>query len=282
MRVLHGVAAAADAERIEAALAPYRALAASVAPEARLGLRRAGPFALVVTRAGGDAAARFAAALETMEGAERLALAHSALLNGLAAKVDILPARLGAAAPDDRTLRAQTRARAPALSAALARIAGCAEYALRLTERDPAPRAPAAPADVGGRAYLRRRLAARQAKEALGAAREAFLDGAAAAAGSIGRELRVVRGPTERRPRLALDIAVLAPRTAERDVERLAEAVAPRAEALGLDFAAIGPWAPFSFVEPSDAPEAGQDPAQDPTQESADGAARESGRARAS
>ncbi len=253
MLVLHGAAAARDADRIEAALAPFRPIAAAVAPGAALKVSKAGPVALIATEAGAADPALFLAALQDLATAERLALAHSTLLNGLAASIDILPARLSGALESEAALIEQALARAEALRAGLDRIAGAAEYALRLSEKPAVSDAPrATPSQTTGRDYLKRKLDARRARDGRREAVDAFLDAALAAAESVGREVRAARGPTERRPSLVLDLAVLAPRAAEAEIETLTAAIAPRADALGLDFAAIGPWAPFSFA---DAPE---------------------------
>lgn len=286
MLVLHGAAQAADAKRIERALERYRQMAASVAPGAELRVACDGPFALIFTEAGSADPSLFAAAMKDLETAERLAVAHSTLLNGLSSEIDVLPARLAGALADQAALFAETKARAKTLLTGLERIAGAAEYALRLTEKAAAPEAaPSAaerrahPAQHGatGRAYLQQRLQRRQSKAARIQAMDQFLDAVQGAAQSIARDVRILRGPTERRPNLVIDIAVLAARADEPKIEQAARAIETRAGAIGLDFAAIGPWAPFSFAED---PEAAENAAAEMVAAAAPG--RPSGRERAS
>lgn len=256
MLVLHGAAHARDARRLEAALAPFQRMAAALLRGAALKIAPAGSLVLIATEAADGAPDAFVTALRDVETAQRLALAHSQLLNTLAREIDVLPARLSGPAESEAALVAQARAQEQRLLSRLTRIGGALEYALRIAEA-PATRPDDAAASAkpdgastspGGRAYLRRKLDKRRAKEARSAARDAFLEGLTAAAESLSRETRATSGATERRPDLVLDLALLAPRAREPDVVRLAETAQPRAEALGLRFDAIGPWAPFSFA----------------------------------
>lgn len=158
----------------------------------------------------------------------RIALARSA---GLLAEGRFAPVARGALTP--HAARAWAEAAAPALAAALARLAGCVEFVATLRAAPARAQAPGL-AD-GGRAWLRARAEAMRADRAAA-------DMAAAALARLARRLpgaqdAVVR-PFARDGAAGADLAILAPADA-------AGALAGAAAEAGARLS--GPWPPYSF-----------------------------------
>lgn len=258
MLILHGVTHAANRRSLATEATAFAAGVAAIAPDARLRVLTVGRLAALVTEVAGAAAAAFQEALSHAATAERLTLAHAHVLNQLAARIDMAPARLSGAAETPEALLEALAAREAALLGQLRRVSGAAEYVLKITQAEAAQRSadPGAAPEAAfssvarGRDYLKARLSRRRARDGRSRAVASLLAGAQSAAESFARDLRVVAGPTERRPNLLIDLAILAPRQAEARVAELADAVGARAAALGLVSEATGPWAPFSFVDP--------------------------------
>lgn len=200
-----------------------------------------GPFGgqvQVVRRAG--------LALLLAPGPERLdtdaALALNRVLTTLAGRIDVVPLRLGPPAPRGVLVESFVERR-EALWAALARIRGAVE--LGSLWRVEASAKPAPAQDRGGAAWLRARAAASVAERAACDRIDAALDGIThEALRGIARDAarRVSGGILVSRPLLV----------ARAEVEEARQRILERAAAAGHAPVLTGPWAPWSFVGPSD------------------------------
>lgn len=269
MWVLHGVVRAED--RDIAAMAAEALDAAALG--GRLTFEPAGDLAVVASDLceTGLATDDLVALLEDPGAAGALAMRHTAILSGLVEHVDVAPARLSVVAPTRAVLIEAAIARTPALKADLERVAGAMEYSVRvcanptsgapgLMSGAPGPAASltpavAAPASrvVSGRSYSRRRADARSERLHRRETVDAFVAEAAEAIEELARDgvLKAVETspePTLRRPGARLEMALLVRRGAVPTLEVMIDALTVRAARLGLICAAIGPWAPFSFV----------------------------------
>ncbi|MEL6977967.1 MAG: GvpL/GvpF family gas vesicle protein [Pseudomonadota bacterium] len=284
MLILHGVI---GAETRRAAAAALSALEPSpLGAAARLRIIEAGPLALLASETASSAAA-LSQRLETIEGASALAAAHNRLLSALIVAIDVLPARLSGAFETEAALLAHVARQRDALGERLRRVAGAAEYSARLSTRPMegaraqgagsdgagaagsgaagsyaagSPAAGSRAAELGasgaaddvaardGRRYLQSRLSKRRSharrREDMAALSEEMI----AAARALARETVLAKGPTERRPQLRLDLALLLERGAESRLAAFGARFEAPARALGLELALIGPWAPFSFT----------------------------------
>ncbi|MEM9725561.1 MAG: GvpL/GvpF family gas vesicle protein [Pseudomonadota bacterium] len=263
MLILHGVVAGADRARLEAALfepgpgvAPAAPIA-PIAPGARWRVLEVGALALLASEIPYDPAA-FAQLLETEEAASALAAAHNRVLSTLISHIDLLPARLAGGFESAEGLVADAASRQDGLLAGLARIAGAAEYTVRLSARsgarapataDAAPPSSEAP---GGRGYLQGRLSQRRRGAQRRQAVQELGDALQRAAAAISREVVFSHGPTDRRPELRLELALLLARAAEPRLAALGAEFGPLADRAGLELTLIGPWAPFSFADAPD------------------------------
>lgn len=193
-----------------------------------------------------DLEARFADPAE----AAQLAIAHHTLLVHLAEHADVAPIALGAAATAEK-LEAVLAPQRAALAAALGRIAGCVEFAVKLLPGKAASAPPEPPADAAdGRAYLRALQAAREGRRTALAAREHLLEAMAAAFAACARE-RVSLPP---RNGAVLQLALLVPRSDTTVLLETAALWAVRAESHGLQLELSGPWPVYSFAAaPSEA-----------------------------
>jgi len=209
----------------------------------------AGSLRVIASPAGNDAdalQARFADAAATAE----LALAHNRILASLAPSLDIAPVALGAVVTLAGLpgLLAQRRS---ALEAALARIAGCVEYGVKLfapARGEAVSPSPAPAADSGGRAYLQRLQQARQQRRAARQSLEEFEADVRARCAALAQErveLASVAGP---RGRPLLSLALLVARAHAGRFEDEAAALFEDAQQLGLSLEASGPWPAYSFT----------------------------------
>lgn len=207
-------------------------------------IRRSGRLSLIV-------GAVDPAATATPEGASIFAVRHNILLSRLAAEIDVLPARLGEGAAGAQALRGRLAARRPQVLAALRRVSGAAEYSL--TFELAGDREPNAPPSADESGYLRRKLQARRARDHADAQRRALLAQTTRAAEAIARDCVVALGPSPARPQRRLGLSLLLDRSQTDALAALGAALAPKAEALGLSVAIVGPWPAYSFAAAADA-----------------------------
>lgn len=263
MLICHGVIDVETLPRARAAL--DRAGAQALMPSAlRLRWIPVDALALLVSETP-LSASELATLLGSPEAAGAVAAAHNRLLSALIPDIDILPARLSGAFLSEQAVIDDAHARRAALTAALRRIGGAAEYSVRLTatQRKAAPTRPATITTKDGRSYLQTRLAKRRSGALKRAGLAELIDALSAASQLIARETVETRGPSERRPELRLDLALLLDRGAEPSLVALGERFSTAAEDQGLELTLIGPWAPFSFAD-APAELAEEAPAEDP------------------
>lgn len=261
MRLLHGFVDRSDAAVL---MRDAEFLAATGAMRGgRVEILATGPLATVATdlSAEFEAQAALGQAFDDPERAAAMAMAHHRLLCAAVASVDVLPARLGVAAPLGEAGIASLTARAAELSPRFEALRGAAEYALRVSTSEiggagAAARSPK-PESMTGRDYLSRRLAQRRGREERGAAIDQFI-------AEFEREARAVARDVVERPiapgavgdrRRLVDLALLVSRGDTTALATLVDAATRRAAALGLAVEAIGPWPPFHFAAPADAPQ---------------------------
>jgi hypothetical protein len=198
------------------------------------------------------------ARLSNLDWVSRVAMAHEAVLEALAARTTVLPMKLFTIFTSDERALADAQKNRLQLDALVKRVGGHDEFAVRvvLDRAKAAMQQRAVPAskharDGSGIAYLTRKKAQRDAVDELATrARETVADlydrlarRARLARRRSAAELPVANGP------LLLDAAFLVPRTRARafraEVAREARALARQGYGLTL----TGPWPPYTFVQ---------------------------------
>lgn len=190
--------------------------------------------------------------------AAQLAIKHNALLTALAVQTDILPVRLGAAYVDEAAVRVMLADQEDVFVAALERIGGAVEFAVRmtaLTELE-TEKQPALSNAISGRGYLKARgeVAARrrQAGEIIATATRRVL----IAIGDDAVEQALIkprRVTSDAVPKRLLDIALLIRRdTLETFAVRVIDAQAEAAQS-GFQLSVSGPWPAYSFAMQAEA-----------------------------
>jgi len=195
-------------------------------------------------------------------------VAHQAILDACLTSDAVVPMKLFTIfASDARAVEEMTR-QIDRLSELMLRVAGCAEWGVRVTRAtQPAP-AQAAPAGVtpasaqpAGRAFLEakahQRRAARDAAESL----DQDLRALAATLHDVTRDVRYRADASGIGAPLLLDAAYLVTRTTESRFRAQVRAKARPLLERGCRVTVTGPWPPYSFV--SRAPDQNQDQDQD-------------------
>ncbi|MGS2613153.1 GvpL/GvpF family gas vesicle protein [Micromonospora sp. LZ34] len=243
---LHGVVR--DVEPVVLAAIPGMA-GAPVRP-----VRAAGLTAVVSTAPlaeyGEDALRRN---LEDLAWLERAARAHHAVVDALARRGPVVPARLATVHHDDARVAGQLAARRAELTGLLDRLTGRGEWGVKGYQVPGAPPRMAEPAGAGGvgAAYLRRRraqLTAREegqriAAEAAAAVHDALAGYAVAARRHAPQDRRLSGAPTP----MVLNGAYLVESGRLDGFTELVAALAERHPELRLEL--TGPWPPYSFAE---------------------------------
>ena len=187
--------------------------------------------------------------LRDLDWVARCGTAHHAVADELAQKHAVVPFRLFTLFSSEEKARTALSRRAPRIAAALKRVAGKAEWVLRISgSPKPASDSTRADADAedSGTSFLKRKAAARQAvAETAQRVREdsqkVFDTLAAIASESTHRDVDPGAG-------LALDAAFL---VASRRLPAFKRALSKTAEWLlsaGCRVSLTGPWPPYSFV----------------------------------
>jgi hypothetical protein len=196
----------------------------------------------------GDLAAWISESAEGAATMERME-AHDRVVRAGLREITPLPVRYGAPVPDEETVRGRLREHADTYSAALARVEGCVEMAVRVTlppgpsTADPGSgKEVLAPAETPGRRYLEARRQELFQAEAEAAAGERVERRISEGLGSLARESRSSINPGRDGTVLALAHLVL-----RNDIRAYREVIADLARE-GLTLTASGPWAPYSFV----------------------------------
>ncbi|MEU1117974.1 MULTISPECIES: GvpL/GvpF family gas vesicle protein [unclassified Streptomyces] len=188
---------------------------------------------------------------------ERCVRAHHAVVTAFAARGAAIPLPLATLFHSQERARTALLAHAPRFERGLARIAGRAEWAVKvnlLATSSPAPREPTpTPTPATGRAYLTR-LRAR------GQAREQRRERAVQAAELLDRAvLSLADATVRRRPHSAevtgrdraqiMNAAYLVPEDRAAELLALVEQLRAAPEFRDSEVEVTGPWVPYSFVD---------------------------------
>ena len=171
------------------------------------------------------------------------ALEHHRLVERICAAQPCLPVRFGTAFATSDDARASLDKRAPALRAALARVAGKSELALTLLWREPSAPAVTQPVAGPGRQYMEARRAEFAAREGRQARAKDLVEKVIT---ELAIERQLVWHETCTSENVAVSLAVLVP--TELAGKRRAEL-----EEIAAGFADVvpvvnGPWPPYTFA----------------------------------
>lgn len=196
------------------------------------------------------------AALRDMQWVGEVAVAHEAVVEHFARArgATVIPMKLFTMfSTIDRAVE-DVKSRRAAISAALARVRGCAEWGVRATKRSGvAAQAAKASRSSSGAAFLAAKKQARDdARAALLASAEAAEEALALLA-PLARATR--RRETEPQGAVApplLDAAFLVPAAALTRFKSAARRAAANCARAGADLTLTGPWPPYNFVQIED------------------------------
>jgi hypothetical protein len=184
------------------------------------------------------------------------AVAHEAVVASFLAATAVVPAKLFILFDDDARALAHVTRERRRIERALERVAGCAEWGVRvhLDERRALLRASArdgngARAAVSGTGFLQRKQRVHRAARELGARARAHVD-------EMFEELAARASDARRRPpepsgpsaRLVLDAAYLVPRGGAAGFKQAVRAATRALAPSGYDVTLTGPWPPYNFV----------------------------------
>jgi hypothetical protein len=171
------------------------------------------------------------------------ALEHHRLVERICAAQPCLPVRFGTAFATSEEARASLDKRAPALRAALARVAGKSELALTLLWREPSAPLAIDAAGGPGRQYLEARRAEFAARESRRAQAEDLVEQVIT---ELAIERQLVWHETCTSENVAVSLAVLVPTELTRERKAELERVAARfADVVPV---VSGPWPPYTFA----------------------------------
>jgi hypothetical protein len=181
----------------------------------------------------------------------RRALAHEAVVEHFAAAAPVVPLPLFTLFADDRRARRRMAARRRRLERALARVAGHAEWGLKVF-LDAGPGAgegaPVRPAASGTEFLERKRGARTAARERVARARAAAAELAAALAAVADAAASKPPPAPGTGARLLLEAVFLVRAADAATFERVAAAHAGALRAAGASATLTGPWPPYHFV----------------------------------
>jgi hypothetical protein len=247
---------------VESAAAPPRAGLPAGLPETSLPrlLPLGGDLWLVVGEAPLPAfsAAEIERRLTDLPWVSACAVAHERVVAHFAALAPVVPMKLFTLYETAARAVADLASRREQIEAVLARVAGCAEWGVRVhfdgspagraegsrtTEREPEP--------VSGRDFLLRKKAAQEdarnrVRRAGAATEEAFDELARHAAADRRREPPAQAEPG---PRLLLDAAFLVPTAEAEAFEGAVQAAAEQLATSACRLTLTGPWPPYNFIE---------------------------------
>jgi hypothetical protein len=185
------------------------------------------------------------------------ALAHEAMVERLAAAGTVVPMKLFTLFASDERALAEMAARGGALQEVLARIAGCAEWGVRILwhEARVRPEPPPRAADGGGsetgkgRGFLVRKKQVRDSVREQARAARAESDRLYAELAGLSREVRR-RAPLDEETgaRLLLDANFLLPVDATAAFESAVRRGADRLAGAAGELTLSGPWPAYNFV----------------------------------
>jgi Gas vesicle synthesis protein GvpL/GvpF len=203
------------------------------------------------------------AGLSDLSWVSSCAVAHERVIAHFAGLAPVVPMKLFTLFASDARAVAALAAEAGRLREVLRRVAGHAEWGVRI-RWDPAQAklaaaatamedGPAAASGAGaGRAFLLRKQAARDAARNLASRAAALVEEAWEALSRHATEVRRLRLPeqgAESGSRLLLDAAFLVPTAAAADFESAVAAQSARLAGEPCEVTLTGPWPPYNFVE---------------------------------
>lgn len=177
------------------------------------------------------------------------AVDHEAVVEHLMLSAPALaPLKLFTMFSSPQAARRRLGARRADLSATLDRLAGSAEWGVRVHARPAAVTVPPVRGAESGRDFLERKRNARDhAQRAAAEARAATQAGFAALA-RVARESRRLPAPPGSAPTLLLDSVFLVPAARAARFQAALERFAKKLAALSADVVLSGPWPPYHFV----------------------------------
>jgi Gas vesicle synthesis protein GvpL/GvpF len=189
--------------------------------------------------------------LEDLTWLESVVRAHDDVVHAVAAHGATAPMRLATICFDDTAVRARLRQWAVDLDYVLDRVAGCAEWSVKLLQLGPqADPAEETAAPASGAEYLRRRKAAVEQRAASAAS---AADVAELVHATLAARARASRQLPPQDPRLSglsgtmvLNAAYLVPDDDAADFNDVLDELRARYPDLTID--ARGPWPPYSFA----------------------------------
>ena len=182
------------------------------------------------------------------------AVAHEAVVEHLLSAPALAPLKLFTMFSNPQAARRRLAARRADLTATLDRLAGSAEWGVRVHARPAAVTLPAVRGGETGRGFLERKRNARDhAQRAAAEARAAAQAGFAALA-RVARESRRLPAPPGSAPTLLLDAVFLVPSARAARFQAAFERFAAKLAALSADVVLTGPWPPYHFVAAEPAP----------------------------
>ena len=190
---------------------------------------------------GGEYGERLAQNMENIEWLANASVQHQRVVGSIAEAASILPARFGTVFLGEKSMTADVNARKAALTAALKRIDGAAEWGVKVfAEAAPVPAARPA---TSGTDYLKQKSEQIRSRAIPGAPPELKKmneDMAKAAVASV-----VVRGKTPQ-PGLLWQASFLVKRTAEKAFHEVLRRYAAKLASARIETS--GPWPPYSFA----------------------------------
>jgi hypothetical protein len=183
------------------------------------------------------------------------AVAHEAVVEHLLTAPALAPLKLFTMFSSPQAARRRLAARRADLSATLDRLAGSAEWGVRVHARPAAVTVPPVRGAETGRDFLERKRNARDhAQRAAAEARTAAQAGFTTLA-RVARESRRLPAPAGSAPTLLLDAVFLVQAARAARFQAAFERVAEKLAALSADVVLTGPWPPYHFVAGESAPE---------------------------
>ena len=177
------------------------------------------------------------------------ALAHEAVIEPLMSAPAVAPLKLFTLFSGEQAARRRLMAKRPVLLATLRRLAGGAEWGVRVHARPRPPVAAIAERPASGRGFLERkrdarRLAQQDLEEARATAQRGFKT-----LGRVARAARQLPPPPGAAPTLLLDAVFLVARQRQAAFDAAFERIATELSAGGADVVLSGPWPAYHFVD---------------------------------
>jgi hypothetical protein len=232
----HGILRASDAH-VAAMIGPAH-------PQGRLLVVIAGDLAALATEIPDSVSIN--GVMADPEGLALLATGHNRVLTTCAQTTDIVPSRLDSLHSNEAALAAMVGRETDRVAAALDRIAGCNEYAVRI-EFPPRGAAVQPMQHASGRDYLAARLAVRDRASTLRQSASELAERVVSGLTAASRTFAIQPIPADARTRTMLSAVCLVERTAARAFGETIDELASQVGASGHRLVATGPWPAYHF-----------------------------------